>query len=341
MLNNNTKAVDQIKQLDNLESKGGFQEFNEKLQEIDLFPLIAEGISVLQINVGFRCNQACRHCHVNAGPNRSEQMTKGTFKQCLRVLEDGKIPTVDITGGAPELNPYFRWFVHEVRKLGIGVIDRCNLTIVHESGQEGLIDFLVENEVSVVASLPAISAPQTDSQRGKNSFEKSISALKLFNQVGYGIENSGLEINLVTNPLGAFLPGSQDSLEMYWRRVLHDKYNVKFNHLYTITNMPVGRFLEWLKSRNLLENYMKKLTDSFNPAAANSVMCKSTLSVDWLGYMYDCDFNQMLGLRINHGVPVHISDFDSEKLTQREIVTKLHCFGCTAGKGSSCGGGVV
>ena len=345
MIDKNTDTELQLDQRDldqrDIESSPEMRDFDDMLKESSLFPLKANGINVLQINVGFKCNQACKHCHVSAGPSRSEQMSRRTFEHCLRVLREGKIPTVDITGGAPELNPHFRWFVKEARDMGIDVINRCNLTVVFEPGQEDTIEFLARHKVSVIASLPAISASQTDAQRGKSTFGNSIEALKLFNQAGYGLPETGLEINLVTNPVGAFMPASQATLEDYWKRVLGKKYGIKFNHLFTITNMPVGRFLNWLKSKNLLDEYMKKLTEQFNPKAVSAVMCKSTLSIDWQGYMYDCDFNQMLGLRVDHGMPVHISEFDNEKLNQREIVTKVHCFGCTAGNGSSCGGEVV
>jgi len=265
-------------------------------------------------------------------------MPREVFEECLRVLDSTSIPVVDITGGAPELNPHFLWFVKEVRRRGLHIIDRCNLTVLHETGQEGLPEFLAENEVEVIASLTGLSEQQTDAQRGQGAFSKSIEALNRLNDVGYAQPGRGLELHLITNPSGAFLPANQESMEQHWKEVLLDRFDIIFNRLYTLTNMPIGRYLSWLRAKDLLSPYMKKLYDSFNPDAARGVMCLFTLSVDWQGYLYDCDFNQMLDLKVNHGLPTHIKDFNHEAFRGSIIETGAHCYGCTAGSGSSCGG---
>ncbi len=318
-----------------------FQNFDDALQESHLFPLTATGIEVFQINFGRLCNQACKHCHVEAGPNRKEIITEETLKLCLEILRTIDIPIVDITGGTPELNPHFRWFVQEVRKLGKQVIVRCNLTILFETGQEDLADFYADQEVEIVASLPYFLEQNVDSQRGTGIFKKSIDALKLLNSLQYGLEDSDRILNLVYNPGGAFLPPKQSTIERDFKKELNQRYGIQFHHIYTIANMPLGRFLNFLIKTGNYERYMQRLIDSFNPEAASGVMCRYTLSIGWNGSLYDCDFNQVLELNCNHGAPTHLKEFDLERLETRRIVTGLHCYGCTAGGGSSCGGAVV
>jgi radical SAM/Cys-rich protein len=317
------------------------QPFGERVAEAGLEPLAATGITVFQINVGKLCNQTCRHCHVDAGPDRKEIMSRETAELCLRALASTEIPTVDITGGAPELNPNFRWLVEQARSLGRHVMDRCNLTVLLLPSQAGLAGFLAAHQVEVVASLPYFRAAQTDAQRGDGVYDKSIRALQQLNALGYGREGSGLVLNLVHNPVGAFLPPKQEAIEAQFRSELARRHNIQFNHLYTITNMPISRFLEFLIESGNFEGYMERLVNAFNPAAAAGVMCRYTLSVGWDGTLYDCDFNQMLDLPVANGVPRHIRDFDPEKLHRRPIVTANHCYGCTAGAGSSCGGAVT
>ncbi len=300
-------------------------------------------IEIFQVNVGKLCNQTCAHCHVDAGPDRRlENMSKENFDRCLDVLARYDIPTVDITGGAPEMNPHFRWFVLECRKLVKHVIDRCNLTIIMSNPKyRDLPAFFAENQVEIVSSLPHYSALRTDSQRGEGVFEDSIKALKLLNAAGYGRAGSGLKLNLVFNPTGAFLPGGQAALEGEFKRQLKRKYDIEFNSLYAITNMPISRFLEYLLESGNYESYMQTLLDAFNPAAVPGVMCRNTLSVSWDGYLYDCDFNQMLDLKVSVPGRKHLSDFDFEGLSNRDIVLNQHCYGCTAGAGSGCGGQAV
>ena len=300
--------------------------------------LRTRGVEILQMNVGRRCNQACRHCHVDAGPDRTEVMTPEVVDACLHLLESSDIATVDITGGAPELHPLFRDVVRRARAAGRHVIDRCNLTITRLPNYADLPEFLASNGVEVVASLPSFAARQTDAQRGAGVFEDSIAALRRFNELGYGVEGSGLLLNLVTNPVGAFLPGSQRALEADWKRELQRRYGIVFNRLFTITNMPISRYLQYLMDSGNLESYMTKLVTAFNPAAVDGLMCRFTLSVGWDGRLYDCDFNQMLDLGVAHDSPQTIFDATVANLTNRRIVVGPHCFGCTAGAGSSCGG---
>lgn len=312
--------------------------FDKAIAESNLSPLTATGISIFQVNLGRLCNQACRHCHVDAGPDRKEVMTRGIMQRCIEILRDSDIPTVDITGGAPEMNPDFSWFVEECRELGMHVMVRSNLTILTEPGYEDIAAFLAENKVEVIASLPYYMEQNTDSQRGKGVFKKSIDALRVLNAIDYGKEGSGLILNLVFNPNGAFLPPSQKAIEADYKREMQRRYGISFNSLFTITNMPVGRFLSYLKTSGNFEMYMNRLLSSFNRSAAANVMCREILSVGWDGTLYDCDFNQMLGLSVNHGAPSNLKDFDLSMLSKRQIVTGLHCYGCTAGAGSSCGG---
>ena len=304
-------------------------------------PLRAAGLSVLQINVGKRCNQTCRHCHVDAGPDRTEVMPAEVVEACLAFLVAHDIPTLDITGGAPELHPQFRRIVERARAAGRHVIDRCNLTITRLPNYSDLPAFLAAHHVEVIASLPSFASSQTDAQRGTGVFADSVAALREFNALGYGVEGSGLRLNLVTNPVGAFLPAAQAALEADWKRELWRMWGVVFNRLYTITNMPISRYLQYLVESGNLETYMDRLVSAFNPATVDGLMCRTTLSVGWDGRVYDCDFNQMIDLGIETGTPATIVDATIETLSTRRIATGRHCFGCTAGAGSSCGGAVA
>jgi radical SAM/Cys-rich protein len=315
--------------------------FADALGEIGLWPLRATGLQVLQINVGKLCNQTCRHCHVDAGPDRREIMSLETMQECVRVLECANIAVLDITGGAPEMNPHFRWLVTEARRLGRHVIDRCNLTILLAPGFQDLPEFLAENTVEIVASLPCYLQENCDAQRGDGVFEKSIAVLKRLNDLGYGRPLTGLTLTLVYNPVGPALPAPQASLESAYRKELKSRYGVEFNRLYTITNMPISRFLDDLVQSGQYDRYMQKLIDAYNPSAAAGVMCRTTLSVGWDGRLYDCDFNQMLELGLQHGLPIYIGDFNAVRLENREITIGQHCYGCTAGSGSGCQGAIV
>lgn len=315
--------------------------FETRLEQAGLLPLCATGITVFQVNVGKLCNQTCRHCHVDAGPDRTESMSRETAELCISALAQTDIPTVDLTGGAPELNPNFRFLVEQARRLNRHVMERCNLSVLLLPSQADLADFLAAHQVEIVASLPYYRATQTDAQRGEGTFEKSIQSLRLLNKLGYGRPDSGLLLNLVHNPVGAFLPPKQEAIEAQFRKELRTRHGIEFNHLYTITNMPVSRFLEFLVESGNYEGYMERLANAFNPAAAAGVMCRYTLSVGWDGMLYDCDFNQMLELTVDHEAPAHIKDFDPDRLNRRRIVTRNHCYGCTAGSGSSCGGAVA
>jgi radical SAM/Cys-rich protein len=328
-------------QLQVLEPKGRHKPFGQTLVERGLGPLRADGIQVLQVNVGKLCNQTCRHCHVDAGPDRRERMTRETMQACLNALARTDIPVVDITGGAPEMNSHFRWLVTEARRLGRHVIDRCNLTILLVPGYQGLPEFLAGQRVEVIASLPCYLEENTDAQRGKGVFKKSIAALRRLNALGYGRPGSGLLLNLVYNPLGPSLPPPQAALEDAYHRELDARYGIVFNRLYTVTNMPISRYLDDLVRSARYDQYMETLINAFNPAAVPGVMCRTTLSVGWDGRLFDCDFNQMLELGLAAGLPRQIRDFDPEALGQRPIVTGQHCYGCTAGSGSSCQGALV
>lgn len=330
---------EQLHILNNGSPRRAFKPFDASLADSGLGPLRADGIEVVQVNVGKLCNQTCRHCHVDAGPDRTEEtMSRDTFALCLAAIRAIGQPQVDLTGGAPELNPHFRPFVEQVRALGCHVIDRCNLTVLLLRSQRGLAEFLAQHQVEVVASLPYFLAGRTDAQRGDGVFRKSIEALGLLNTLGYGRPGSGLVLKLVYNPTGAFLPPNQAAIEGDFRRELRARHGIEFTSLYTITNMPISRYLEYLLRSGNYERYMEKLVNAFNPAAAAGVMCRQTLSVGWEGSLYDCDFNQMLDLGVGFGAPRHIRDFSAARLAPRRIVTGPHCYGCTAGAGSSCGG---
>lgn len=304
-------------------------------------PLRASRIEVLQINVGKLCNQTCAHCHVDAGPDRREIMSRQTMEECLAVLRRTRIETVDVTGGAPEMNPHFRWLVRQCRELGRRVIDRCNLTILLAPRYDDLPSFLADHQVEIVASLPCYLEENTDRQRGNGVFARSIEALRRLNAVGYGQSGTELELTLVFNPQGLSLPPDQAELEKAYHRELQARYGVVFNRLFTITNMPISRFLDDLVHRGRYDEYMLRLVDTFNPATVEGLMCRTTLSVDWQGYLYDCDFNQMLEIGLSRGAPQHIRDFDLDSLQCRPIATGRHCFGCTAGAGSSCKGSLA
>lgn len=329
-------ANEQLKILN--DNAAAFPHFDDKYKLTGEDALTAGKLEILQVNVGKMCNQVCKHCHVDAGPDRKEIMTKETMQYCLDVLQKTAIAKVDLTGGAPEMNPNFKWFVDEIKKLDRHVMVRSNLTILQANGFEDYAEFMAKHNVEIISSLPYYKASFTDKQRGDGVFNKSIAAIKKLNALGYGKENSGLTLDLVYNPVGAFLPPSQHQLELDYKRELLRNFGIVFNNLYTITNMPISRFLDYLIESGNYESYMQKLIDSFNPSAALNVMCKFTLSVGWDGLLFDCDFNQMLEMNLNHGAPNHIRNFDLAKLEQRRIITGQHCYGCTAGAGSSCGG---
>ena len=314
------------------------------LLEATDFPAIRRrGVDTLQVNLGYTCNQSCLHCHVNAGPNRTEQMDRGNIEAVLEYLAAAQVRMLDLTGGAPELNPLFRQLVERARALGVQVMDRCNLTILEEPGQESLAEFLAAHQVQVTASLPCYTEELVNRQRGNGVFEVSIRSLRRLNTLGYGHAGSGLELNLVYNPQGPSLPPPQQSLEEDYQRVLGEQYGIVFTRLHTITNMPIARFGSTLISKGQFNAYMKLLRDSYREENIDAVMCRSTLSVDWQGYVYDCDFNQMLGLPLRQaGKPrTHLSDLLGRSLEGTPIVVKQHCFGCTAGQGSSCGGALA
>jgi len=315
--------------------------FERTLADARLPPLRAAGIRVLQVNVGKLCNQTCRHCHVDAGPDRRESMSRETAQSCIDVLDRGDIPVLDITGGAPEMNPQFRWLVEQARRLGRHVIDRCNLTILLAPHYEDLPEFLARHKVEIVASLPCYSAANTDRQRGDGVFEKSIAALRRLNDLGYGKPETGLNLTLVYNPIGPSLPPAQEGLEADYRRELSARYGIVFTSLFTITNMPISRFLDDLVQSGKYRQYMETLIAAFNPTTATGVMCRTMLSVGWDGRLYDCDFNQMLDLELAAPLPRHIRDFDKQAISDRGIVTGPHCYGCTAGSGSGCQGAIV
>jgi radical SAM/Cys-rich protein len=303
--------------------------------------LIAGDVETLQVNLGKLCNQACKHCHVDAAPNRTEIMTRATAVQVIAALRRFRIPIIDITGGAPELNPSFRYLLDEAHQLGVHTIVRHNLTVMFEPGQEDLPQVFRDHRVEVVSSLPYFLESQTDAQRGGGVFEKSITALQRLNAVGYGVAGSNLILNLVYNPVGAYLPPSQEEITRDFKRELATRYGVSFNQLFTITNMPIKRFLDYLQRSGNLERYMRKLLDAFNPGTVEGLMCRTLVSVDWTGRLFDCDFNQMIELGVAPGLPRTIAEFDPQHFRQRRIMTGLHCFGCTAGAGSSCGGAVA
>jgi radical SAM/Cys-rich protein len=292
--------------------------------------------------VGYMCNQVCSHCHVDAGPDRKEIMTQETMEQILHVLRNSKINTVDLTGGAPEMHPQFRWFVEEIRKTEVEeIIVRSNLTIILANKKyNDLPEFFSEHKIHVISSLPFYKRNKTDRQRGDGVFDSSIKALQMLNAVGFGLPNSELQLDLVYNPSGAFLPGDQKALELDFKKALAEDFNIKFNLLFTITNLPISRFLDYLIASENYEEYMHALVDAFNPSAVGNVMCTNTISVSWEGFLFDCDFNQMLDLKVDSTI-AHISEFNSTVLDDRNIRLSQHCYGCTAGAGSSCQGSIA
>jgi radical SAM/Cys-rich protein len=297
---------------------------------------------ILQINAGKLCNLTCVHCHVNAGPKRKEIMTRETVDRIIDWLAKSDIPTVDLTGGTPEMIPDFRYVVQRVRALQPPrkIIDRCNLTILLEPGYEGLAEFLAKHKVEIIASMPCYTADNVNAQRGEGVFDGSIAALQLLNSLGYGIDPE-LPLHLVYNPVGAFLPGPQADLEADYKRELKKHFGIVFNKLYTITNLPIARFASYLRHNNKLDEYMELLMSAFNPATIDGLMCRNTISVGWRGEVYDCDFNQQLDMQWLNGGPIFLWNVDPTKIDNREIMTGDHCFGCTAGAGSSCGGALV
>ena len=315
--------------------------FSEILKKTGLFPLKPIGVDVFQINLGKMCNQVCSHCHVDAGPDRKEIMTIETMQQCLDALDRSNCSTVDLTGGAPEMNPNFRWFVEELSKKEKHIIVRCNLTIIVANKKyHDLPDFFKKHKIEVVSSLPCYTSSNTDAQRGDGVFNDSIKALQMLNDVGYGKEDNGLILNLVYNPGGASLPPSQEGLESDYKIELKEGFNIEFNKLFAITNLPISRFLHFLVASEKYQPYMELLLESYNPEAAKNVMCRNTISVSWDGYLYDCDFNQILELKVA-AKGQHLSEFNSEELSNRNIIVNQHCYGCTAGAGSSCGGTIT
>ncbi|MEG9327881.1 arsenosugar biosynthesis radical SAM (seleno)protein ArsS [Salinimicrobium catena] len=346
LLARKNELADPQKQLDFL-SNGIFAEgelplFKEKIAKSGNFPLKPQKLEILQLNLGYMCNQVCSHCHVDAGPDRKEIMTRETMEQCLEVIRTSGAKTLDLTGGAPEMNPNFRWFVEEAAKAGIeDFIVRSNLTIILANKKfHDLPDFFKKHNIHVVSSLPFYKKEKTDRQRGKGVFNKSIEALKMLNAVGYGKKGSGLILDLVYNPAGAFLPSNQEALEKDFKKALFEDFGIEFNQLFSINNLPISRFLEYLIASENYEDYMYALVEAFNPSAVKNLMCTNTLSVGWDGWLYDCDFNQMLNLKVASKVK-HIKDFNEEQLEDREICISQHCYGCTAGAGSSCQGSLT
>jgi radical SAM/Cys-rich protein len=318
-----------------------FPRFDQVLAEHGCEALRARAMEVLQVNVGKVCNQTCTHCHVDAGPDRRENMSLDTVNACLRVLEDASIATLDVTGGAPEMNPHFRYLVDAARKLGRRVIDRSNLTILVAPGYDDLPDFLASRQIEIVASLPCYLEANCDAQRGNGVFRRSIEAIRRLNALGYGEPGGALVLNLVYNPIGPKLPPSQVDLEAAYRRELWVRYQIRFSKLYTITNMPISRFLDDLQRSGQYEAYLQALIAAFNPQSVDGLMCRTTLSVDWQGRLFDCDFNQMLDLGLEPTASRTIHEVDVAQLMSRRIVTGRHCFGCTAGAGSSCQGAIA
>ena len=321
---------------------GTLPTFKEKVKNSNIQQVRPKGLEILQINVGYMCNQVCSHCHVDAGPDRKEIMTQETMEQILQVLRNSKINTVDLTGGAPEMHPQFRWFVEEIRKTEVEeIIVRSNLTIILANKKyNDLPEFFAEHKIHVISSLPFYKRNKTDRQRGDGVFDSSIKALQMLNAVGFGLPNSELQLDLVYNPSGAFLPGDQKALELDFKKALDEDFNIKFNLLFTITNLPISRFLDYLIASENYEEYMHALVDAFNPSAVGNVMCTNTISVSWEGFLFDCDFNQMLDLKVDSTI-AHISEFNSTVLDDRNIRLSQHCYGCTAGAGSSCQGSIA
>ena len=323
-------------------ANGELPTFAKKIAATNQFPLRPKKLEILQINMGYMCNQVCAHCHVDAGPDRKEIMTKKTMQECLNVIKKTGAHTLDLTGGAPEMNPNFRWFVEEAAKLGINdFIVRSNLTIIRANKKfHDLPEFFKKHTIHVVSSMPHWTRGKTDKQRGDGVFDKSIQALQELNAVGYGIPGSDLKLDLVYNPSGAFLPGNQKALENDFKKALREEFNINFNSLFAITNLPISRFLDYLIASENYDDYMYALVEAYNPEAVKNVMCTNTLSVSWDGWLFDCDFNQMLNLKVASKVN-HISAYNEKLIQNRNIIINQHCYGCTAGAGSSCQGVVA
>ena len=315
----------------------------ERLENTTFPDIARRQVETLQVNLGYKCNQSCLHCHVNAGPTRTEMMDRATIEQVLAYLAARRVGTLDLTGGAPELNVDFRYLVRHARALGVKVMDRCNLTILSEPGHEDLAEFLADNAVEVVASLPCYTEELVDRQRGKGVYERSVAGIRRLNSLGYGAEGSGLVLNLVYNPQGPSLPPAQEALEADYKRILGEAFGIRFNKLFTLANMPIQRFGSMLISKGKFNEYMELLRSAHREQNLDDVMCRSMVSVDHQGYLYDCDFNQMLGLPLKvHGkARTHIADMLGADLAGNPIVVREHCYGCTAGQGSSCGGALV
>ena len=318
---------------------GTLPTFKDKISETGLFPLKPKALEIFQINLGYMCNQVCAHCHVDAGPDRKEIMTQETMQQCLDVIKETKAHTLDLTGGAPEMNPHFRWFVEEAVKVGVKeIIVRSNLTIIRANKKYyDMPEFFKKHNVHVVSSMPHWTKGKTDKQRGDGVFDASIRALQDLNKVGYGMPDSDLKLDLVYNPSGAFLPGDQMSMQLEFKKALMEDFQIQFHDLFAITNLPISRFLDYLMMSDNYEDYMQSLVEAYNPVAAENVMCTNTISVSWDGWLYDCDFNQMLELKVA-SKSKHISEYNQEELDARNIIISQHCYGCTAGAGSSCQG---
>lgn len=315
--------------------------FVSRLRNCGVYPLRATTVEILQLNITRRCNLTCKHCHVQAGPWRTEMMSRETLVHCVRASTHAGVTTIDITGGAPELHPDLGWLIGEMASLEKRLLLRSNLVILLEHEHRHLMEFFAANKVELVGSLPEYRAERTDRQRGVGTFKRVIDAIRELNRIGYGVSGSGLTLDLVHNPVGAYLPGSQNALESEYRRILRDEHGVHFNKLFCLVNCPVGRYLEYLKTSGNLSDYIRALQCAFNIRTVEGIMCRSSISVGWDGRLYDCDFNQMLDLTLNSGAPGHINNFDYNRLIGREIVVRSHCFACTAGAGSSCQGSLT
>ena len=341
LIDERISAERQVEILEELTKQEPEYHFDEYLRNSNWSDLNADRIEIFQLNLGKMCNQTCKHCHVDAGPDRKEIMTKETMLEALIAIENSGAKIVDLTGGAPEMNPHFYWFVEELSKRNLHIMVRCNLTILMTRKHEHAFEFYKNHRIEVISSLPFYSEKLTDTQRGSGVFQKSIKALQKLNEFGYGKNGSKLKLNLVYNPIGAFLPGDQQELELEYKRNLEAEFGIAFNDLYTITNMPISRFLEYLIQSENYEDYMNLLIESFNPSSINNLMCRNTVSISWDGFLYDCDFNQMLDLKLKNSKTQHLSDWNNELIEKRSIVTGNHCYGCTAGSGSSCGGSLT
>ena len=331
--------MDQLARLSELNAAYGFESFSDKLKKTKSFPLRTGRVEILQVNCGKRCNLSCGHCHVGAGPERTEVMNKRVFELCLEAAEKtSSIEVIDITGGSPEMNPHLEWFIGRASRSGKRVAVRSNLSILSEEGYSKFVEVYKEYKVEICASIPCYTRENVDGQRGGGVYERCIKVLKTLNKVGYGTAGSGLVINLVYNPGGAYLPGAQKELERDYKENLMKEHGIVFNNLFCITNMPIGRFYEYLSRTGKTKDYLHELVNTYNQRAADRVMCKNTVSVSWDGRLYDCDFNQVLGLPVSSGNCLTIGEFDAGELNGRDISVHNHCYGCTAGNGSSCRG---